>query len=59
MQALKTLINVQSEEFRANADTMRALVEDLKTKVAEVAQGGEEAARARHTARGASQVVMA
>ena len=52
MQALKTLINVQSEEFRANADTMRALVEDLRTKVAEVAQGGEEAARARHTARG-------
>src|SRR6478736_7998042 len=52
MQALKTQINPQSPEFRANADTMRALVEDLKAKVTEVAQGGGETARARHTARG-------
>src|SRR6266481_8137215 len=52
MQALKTQINPQSSEFRANADTMRALVDDLRTKVTDVAQGGGEAARARHTARG-------
>ena len=52
MQALKTQINPQSSEFRANADTMRALVEDLRTKVTDVAQGGGEVARARHTARG-------
>ena len=52
MQALKTQINPQSSEFRANADTMRALVEDLRTKVADVAQGGGEVARARHVARG-------
>src|SRR6478736_4527891 len=52
MQALKTQINPQSPEFRANAETMRALVEDLKTKVTDVAQGGGETARARHTARG-------
>ena len=52
MQALKTQINPQSPEFRANADTMRALVEDLRTKVTEVAKGGGEAARAKHTARG-------
>src|SRR6478672_5777099 len=52
MQALKTQINPQSSEFRANADTMRALVEDLRTKVTDVAQGGGEAARAKHTARG-------
>src|SRR6516225_11160918 len=52
MQALKTQINMQSSEFRANADTMRALVEDLRTKVTDVAQGGGEVARARHTARG-------
>src|SRR6266403_2160002 len=52
MQALKTQINPQSSEFRANADSMRALVQDLRTKVTDVAQGGGEAARARHTARG-------
>src|SRR6476660_2543820 len=52
MQALKTQINPQSPEFRANADTMRALVEDLRAKVTEVARGGGEVARARHTARG-------
>src|SRR6476620_2467879 len=52
MQALKTQINPQSPEFRANAETMRALVEDLRTKVTDVAQGGGDAARARHTARG-------
>src|SRR6266478_1609391 len=52
MQALKTQINPQSSEFRANADTMRALVDDLRTKVTDMAQGGGEAERARHTARG-------
>src|SRR6201989_1019735 len=52
MQALKTQINPQSSEFRANAETMRALVEDLRAKVTDVAQGGGEAARARHTPRG-------
>src|SRR6478736_4555840 len=41
MQALKTQINPQSSEFRANADTMRALVEDLRTKVTDVAQAAE------------------
>ena len=46
MQALKTQINPQSSEFRANADTVRALVEDLRTKVTDVAHGGAEAARA-------------
>src|SRR6478609_6298965 len=52
MQALKTQLNPQSPEFRANAETMRALVEDLRAKVTDVAQGGGETARARHTARG-------
>ena len=44
MQAFKTQINPQSVEFRANADTMRALVDDLRTKVMDVAQGGGDAA---------------
>src|SRR5690349_3784704 len=52
MQALKTQIDPRSAEFRANADTMRTLVHDLRAKVAEGAQGGGEAARAKHTARG-------
>jgi 3-methylcrotonyl-CoA carboxylase beta subunit len=52
MQALKTQIDPRSAEFRANADAMRTLVQDLRAKVAETAQGGGEAARAKHTARG-------
>src|SRR5260370_24361966 len=52
MQALKTQISAQSSEFRANADTMRALVDELRTIVTDMAEGGGEAARARHTAWG-------
>ena len=52
MQALKTQINPQSPEFRANAEAMRTLVYDLRSKAAQVAQGGGETARARHLARG-------
>ncbi len=52
MQALKTQINTRSEEFRANAQAMRALVDDLRAKAATTALGGGEAARAKHTARG-------
>ncbi|WP_298234904.1 carboxyl transferase domain-containing protein [uncultured Azohydromonas sp.] len=52
MQALKTRIDPRSAEFRANADAMHTLVHDLRAKVAESAQGGGEAARAKHTARG-------
>src|SRR5690242_10561364 len=52
MQALKTQVDPRSAEFRANADAMRTLVHDLRAKVAEAGQGGGEAARAKHTARG-------
>jgi 3-methylcrotonyl-CoA carboxylase beta subunit len=52
MQALKSQIDPRSAEFRANADALRTLVHDLRAKVAETAQGGGEAARAKHTARG-------
>jgi 3-methylcrotonyl-CoA carboxylase beta subunit len=52
MQALKTKINPRSEEFRANAGQMRALVEDLRAQAARVSLGGGESARARHSARG-------
>jgi 3-methylcrotonyl-CoA carboxylase beta subunit len=52
MQALKSQINTRSAEFRANADGLRTLVEDLRTKADEAAFGGGETARARHTGRG-------
>jgi 3-methylcrotonyl-CoA carboxylase beta subunit len=52
MTAYQTRIDTRSEEFRANALAMRALVDDLRAKAAQVAQGGGEASRARHTARG-------
>src|SRR3990170_1561303 len=52
MPALKTSINPRSEEFRANAAAMAALVQDLRDKVGRCALGGDEAARAKHVARG-------
>ena len=52
MSVVKTRIDARSAEFRANAEAMRALVADLRAKVAEVAQGGSEAARQKHVARG-------
>jgi 3-methylcrotonyl-CoA carboxylase beta subunit len=52
MAVLKTQINPRSEEFRANAARMRALVDDLRDQAAAAALGGGEAARAKHTARG-------
>ena len=52
MQALKSQINPRSEEFGANAAAMRALVEDLRAKAAQAAQGGGQAARDKHAARG-------
>ena len=52
MPALRSQLNPRTEEFRANEARMRALVEDLRAKVARVALGGDESARAKHTARG-------
>ena len=52
MGALRTAINPRSEEFRANAAAMAALVANLRAKVDRVALGGDENARAKHVARG-------
>jgi len=52
MPVLPTQLNPRSAEFAANAAAMRALVDDLNAKVAQVELGGGEAARAKHTARG-------
>ncbi|MBX3611217.1 MAG: methylcrotonoyl-CoA carboxylase [Hydrogenophaga sp.] len=52
MSILETKLNPRSADFQANAEAMRAQVEDLKVQLAKAAQGGGEAARAKHTARG-------
>ncbi len=45
-------LNPRSEEFAANAAAMRALVDDLRAKVAEAELGGGEISRQRHISRG-------
>jgi 3-methylcrotonyl-CoA carboxylase beta subunit len=49
---LQTQLNARSADFQANAAAMRALVDDLRAHLERIAQGGGEAARAKHTARG-------
>ncbi len=52
MAVIESLLDVRSTEFAANATAMRALVEDLRARLARAAGGGGEAARARHVGRG-------
>jgi 3-methylcrotonyl-CoA carboxylase beta subunit len=52
MPVLASKLNPRSEEFKANAAAMAALVVDLKKQLDTVALGGGQAARAKHTARG-------
>ena len=52
MTVLQTQLNPRSAEFAANAQAMQAVVDDLRAHLERVAQGGGEAARAKHTARG-------
>ena len=52
MTILDTQLNARSADFLANAAAMRTLVDDLRAQLDKVAQGGGEAARAKHTARG-------
>ncbi len=52
MAHLASTIDCGGAEFRANAERMRALVEELKTRRAEAALGGPPRARERHVARG-------
>jgi 3-methylcrotonyl-CoA carboxylase beta subunit len=49
---IRSEISTRSEEFVANAAAMQALVADLRARVAEVQQGGDETARQRHLSRG-------
>ncbi|OAN52221.1 methylcrotonoyl-CoA carboxylase [Paramagnetospirillum marisnigri] len=52
MSVIKTSVNPRSDEFKANATAMEAVVDDLKRVVAQVKQGGGPAMRERHIARG-------
>ncbi len=49
---IESKLDTRSDEFRANAERMRALVTDLREKVEKVSPGGDEAARQKHVARG-------
>ena len=52
MPVLETAIDVRGEGYRANFDAMQALVSDLRGLAGRVREGGPEAARAKHLARG-------
>jgi 3-methylcrotonyl-CoA carboxylase beta subunit len=52
MPAIVSAVDRSAPEFERNAERMRGLVEDLRSRTATVMEGGGEAARARHTSRG-------
>ena len=52
MTVLHSQLNPRSADFQHNAAAMRTLVDDLRAHLERVAQGGGEAPRAKHTARG-------
>ena len=52
MSILETKLNARSADFQANAAAMRVLVDDLNARITTAQDGGGEAARAKHTARG-------
>ena len=49
---IRSDLNPRSEDFVQNAAAMRALVVDLRAKVAEAERGGGETSRQRHVSRG-------
>ncbi|WP_287878748.1 carboxyl transferase domain-containing protein [Aquitalea sp.] len=52
MPVIESKLSPRAPDFQANTDKMRALVDDLKQKVAQAALGGGDKAREKHTARG-------
>ena len=52
MSVIQSNISTASDAFRANAERMRVLVEDISAKARIVEQGGPEEARERHVGRG-------
>ena len=52
MGVIGSSVRIRSREFRANAEVMARLVEELREAVAQIRLGGGERARTRHLARG-------
>ena len=52
MAVIKSALDTQAEDYRRNAEALSAAVADLRAKVAAIKEGGGEAARKRHLARG-------
>ena len=52
MPHIESKLNPRGDDFKANAAAMQTIVDDLRAKVAAIAEGGGEAARAKHVARG-------
>ncbi|AOJ19735.1 TPA: methylcrotonoyl-CoA carboxylase [Burkholderia cenocepacia] len=52
MPIIESKLNPRSEDFRANAAALEAVVADLRAKVEQLAQGGGQAARDKHLSRG-------
>jgi len=52
MSVLKSNLNTRSDAFKANADHMQSLVDDLREKVAAAKLGGGDRAREKHLSRG-------
>ncbi len=52
MPVLSSKLSPRSADFVANAQAMRAVVDDLASHLSRIAMGGGEAARAKHVARG-------
>ncbi|SDR52134.1 3-methylcrotonyl-CoA carboxylase beta subunit [Burkholderia orbicola] len=52
MPIIESKLNPRSEDFRANAVALEAVVADLRAKIEQLAQGGGQAARDKHLSRG-------
>jgi len=52
MTVIHSAARPRSGEFKANESAMRALVDDLRAKAAEIRNGGGEKAQSRHVSRG-------
>ncbi|WMS88263.1 carboxyl transferase domain-containing protein [Pleionea litopenaei] len=52
MTIIQSKINSRSAEFKANAEQMTSLVDDLRDKMAVIAQGGGEERNQKHISRG-------
>jgi len=52
MSVIRSEVSTASDAFKANAERMKGLVEDLRDKATTIERGGPEEARKRHVSRG-------